>query len=150
MEIVDKDFKVGYVSGFQYAVKSVSYFFHESFLETCKSYGLCPARLNMSTKPLIEFEKSNLKVFWNKTIKKTEENLLEALCIGICERLFTIEERFWAELCYLEKQQESDLKDWLAKLVVHLEREIEQIFRRKRKKLKKLNKHLNNWLMKGF
>ena len=104
----------------------------------------------MWTKPLIEFEKSNLKVFWNKTIKKTEENLLEALCIGICERLFTIEERFWAELRYLEKQQESDLKDWLAKLVVHLEREIEQIFRRKRKKLKKLNKHLNNWLMKGF
>ena len=49
-------------------------------------------------KPFIEFETSHLKVFWNETIKKIEENLLEALCIGFCERLFTIEEKFWAEL----------------------------------------------------
>ena len=89
MEIVDKDFKVGYISELQYAV-----FFHVSFLETCKSYGLCPAGLNIQKKPFIEFETSDLKVFWNKTIKKTEENLLEALCIGICERLFTIKENF--------------------------------------------------------
>ena len=105
MEIVDKDFKVGFVSGFQYAVKSVSYFFHVSFLETCKSYGLCPAGLNIRKKPFIEFETSDLKVFWKETIKKTEENLLEALCIGICKRLFTIEETFWAELRYLEEEQ---------------------------------------------
>ena len=73
------------------------------------------------------------------TIRKTEENLLEALCIGICERLFTIEEKFWAELHYLEKEQESeDLKEWLVKLIVHLEREVERTIRRKRKKLKKL------------
>ena len=137
MEIVDKDFKVGYVSGFQYAVKSVSHFFM-SFLETCKSYGLCPSGLNIRKKPFIEFETSDLKVFWNETIKKTEENLLEALCIGICERLLTIEETFWAKLRYLEKHQESeDLKEWLVKLVVHLEREIDGI-RGKRKKLKKL------------
>ena len=112
MEIVDKDFKVGFVSGFQYAVKSVSYFSHVSFLETCKSYGLCPTGLNIRKKPFIEFETSDLKIFWNETIRKTEENLLEALCIGICERLFTIEEKFWAELRYLEKEQESeDLKE---------------------------------------
>ena len=43
------------------------------------------------------------------------------------------------ELRYSEKQQESeDLKDWLVKLVVHFEREIERIIRRKRKKLRKL------------
>ena len=89
-----------------------------------------------------------MKVFWNETIKKTEENLLEALWIGICERLFTIEEKFWAELRYLEKEQESeDLKEWLVKLIVHLEREVERIIRRKRKKLKRLctdetSKHL--------
>ena len=34
-------------------------------------------------KPLIEFETSDLKVFWNETIKKTEKNLLESLCIWI-------------------------------------------------------------------
>ena len=139
MEIVDKDFKVGFISGFQYAVKRVLYFFHASFLETCKSYGFCPAGLNLRKKPFIEFQTTNLKICWNETIKKTEENLLEALCIGICERLFTIEERFWAELRYLEKEQESeDLKEWLVKLIVHLEREVERIIRRKRKKLKKL------------
>ena len=39
----------------------------------------------------------------------------------------------------MEKQQKSeDLKDWLVKLVVHLEREIERIIKRKRKKLRKL------------
>ena len=56
MEIIDKDFKVAYVSGFQYAVKSVSYFFHVSFLETCESYGLCPAGLHIQKKPFIEFD----------------------------------------------------------------------------------------------
>ena len=57
----------------------------------------------------------------------------------ICERLFTIEEKFWAELRYLKKQPESeDLKEWLVKLVVHLDWEIERIIRRKRKKLRKL------------
>ena len=53
-----------------------------SFLETCKSYALYPAGLNIRKKPFIEFETSDLKVFSNETIKKTEENLLEALCIG--------------------------------------------------------------------
>ena len=98
MEIVYKDLKVGYVSGcqyaFQYAVKNVSYFFHVSFLETCKSYRLCLAGLNIWKKLFIEFGTSDLKVFWNETIKKIEETLLEALCIEICERLFTIEETF--------------------------------------------------------
>ena len=93
MEIVDKDFKVCYVSGFQYPVKSVLDFFHVPFLKTCKSYEPCPAGLNIRKKPFIEFGTSDLKVFWNETIRKTEENFLEALCIGICERLFTIEEK---------------------------------------------------------
>ena len=34
--------------------------------------------------------------------------------------------------------ESEDLKDWLVKLVVHLEREIERIMWRKRNKLKKL------------
>ena len=103
MRISDKDFKVGYVSGFKYAVKSVLYFFHLSFLETCNSYGLWPAGLNIRKEPFIEFETSNLKVFQKQTIKKAEENLLEALYIGIFERLFTVKEKFCAELRYLEK-----------------------------------------------
>ena len=34
--------------------------------------------------------------------------------------------------------ESEDLKDWLVKLVVHLQREIERIIRRTRNKLKKL------------
>ena len=47
MEIVDKDFKNGFVAAFQYSVKVVLYYLHMSFLETCKSYRLCSAGLNI-------------------------------------------------------------------------------------------------------
>ena len=41
-----------------------------------------------------------------------------------------------SDLRYLEKDQESeDLKECLVKLIVHLEREVERIIKRKRKKL---------------
>ena len=59
------------------------------------------------TEETVGFETSDTKVFWNETIKKTKKNLLEAVCIGISERLFTIEQKFWVKLRYLEKQQES-------------------------------------------
>ena len=63
MEILDKDFKNGFVSAFQYAVKMVSYYLlHVSFLETCKSYGFCPTGLSIRKKPFIEFESHELKV----------------------------------------------------------------------------------------
>ena len=39
-------------------------------------------------KPLIEFETSDLKVFWNEAIKKTEKNLLESLCIWISKIVY--------------------------------------------------------------
>ena len=98
MEIVDKDFKSGFISVFQYAVKSVSYFLHVSFLETCKSYNLCPGGLSIKKEPFIEFESDDLKVFWRETLTKTENDLLEALCVGICERLFKLKELLWKEL----------------------------------------------------
>ena len=109
-----------------------------SFLETCKSYKLCLAGLNIQKKLFIEFEASDLKVFLNET-KKTEGNPFRSSMHLICERLLTIEEKFWVELSFLAKQQESeDLKEWLVKLILSLEKEIEKIIKRKRKKLKKL------------
>ena len=39
-------------------------------------------------KPLIEFETSDLIVFWNEAIKKTEKNLLESLCIWISKIVY--------------------------------------------------------------
>ena len=85
MEILDKDFKNGFVSAFHCAVKVVSYYFHVSFLETCKSYGLCPTGLSIRKKPFIEFDSDELKVSWKETIENTEKDLFEALCVGICE-----------------------------------------------------------------
>ena len=78
MEIVDKDFKNGFVAAFQYAVKLMSYYLHVSFLETCKSYGLCPAGLNIRKKP---FESDDLIIFWKETFLSAENDLLEALCV---------------------------------------------------------------------
>ena len=103
MEIVDKDFKNGFVVAFQYAVKVVSYYLYVSFLETCKSYSLCPAGLNIRKKPFIEFESDDLIIFWKETLLSAENDLLEALCVGICERMFTLEKKFWDELQELHK-----------------------------------------------
>ena len=96
MEILDKDFKNGFVSAFQYAVKVVSYYLLISFLETCKNYGLCPTGLSIRKKPFIEFESDELKVFWKETIINTEI--------------------FWDELYQLEENNYSvNFKEWLVK-----------------------------------
>ena len=96
---------------------------------------------------------------WFKSIleqdnQENKENPLEALCIGICETLFTIKEKFWVELRCLKKEQESeDLKEWLVKLIVHLETKFERMIKRNRKKIKNFEptKHLNSsWLIKDF
>ena len=81
-----------------------------------------------------------LKVFWKETIENTEKDLLEALCVGICERMFSIEKKFWDELYQLEKNTDNEnLKDWLVKLLIHLERKMKKIIKIKRKKLQKLS-----------
>ena len=139
MEIVDKDFRNGFICAFQYAVKAVSYFLHVSFLETCKSYDLCPSGLNIRKKPFIEFESDDLKVFWQEALAKTERDLLEALCVGICERMFTLESKFWKELQDLEeKHGREEFKEWLVKLMVHLEKKVKKVSKTKQRKLGEL------------
>ena len=64
MEIVNKNFKNGFVSAFQYAVKAMSCNLYVPFLETCKSYGFCPASLNLKKKLFIEFESDDIIIFW--------------------------------------------------------------------------------------
>ena len=76
MKIVDKNSRNGFVAAFQYTDKIMSYYLHVPFLETCKSYGLCPAGLNMIKKSFIEFESDNLIIFWKKT-SLSAENVLE-------------------------------------------------------------------------
>ena len=142
MEIVDKDFKNGLVTTFQYVVKIMSYYLHVSFLETCKNYGLCPAGMNIRKMPFIEFESDDLIVFWKETLLSAENDLLEALCVGICERIFTLEKTFWDELRELHKNNtEEDMSNRLIKLDVHLERRLKKINKKKIKKLHKLSRN---------
>ena len=142
MEIVDKDFKNGFVTTFQYVVKVMPYYLHVSFLETCKSYGLCPADLNIRKMPFIEFESDNLIIFWKETLLSAKNDLLEALCVRICERIFTLEKKFWDELRELHKNNiEEDMSNWLIKLHVHLERRLKKISKKKIKKLHKISRN---------
>ena len=64
MEIIYKNFKNGFVAAFQYAVQVMSYYLHVSFLETCKSFGLCPVGLNIRKKPFIESKNDDLIIFY--------------------------------------------------------------------------------------
>ena len=126
MEIVDKDFKNGFVTAFQHVVKAMSYYLHVSFLETCKSYGLCPTGLNIGKKPFIEFGSDDLIIFWKETLLSAENNLLEALYVGICQRIFTLEKKYWDELQEIHKNNtEEDMTNWLIKLHVHLEKRVD-------------------------
>ena len=104
-------------------------------------------------KSFIEFETEDLKVFWKETLIQSEKDLQETLCIGICERLNNIEGRFWAEVQQLQESNRDDnFKDWLVKLLVHLEKKIKKIAKTKRKKLEKLtnNEYLRKLVRERF
>ena len=96
--------------------------------------------MSIRKKPFIEFESDELKVFWKETRVNTEKDLQEALCVGICERMFSTEKQFWDEVYQFEKNNDDDnFKEWLVKLLIHLERKMKKITKVKRKKLQKLS-----------
>ena len=154
MEITDTDFKNGFISTFQYVVKSASYFYHVAFLESCKSFNLCPAGLCIKKDPFIKFESDDLHVMWKNVITTTQEQLLDMLCIGISNRNVKLTKSFWKEIDNLEKVGKCDAyKDWLVKLVIHIEKRQKKIIKVKLKKLCKLtkvNKHLQTLALSRF
>ena len=96
MKIVGKDFKHGLTAAIQYAVKVMSYKLHTSLFETCKNYGFCLAGLNIGKRLFIE------------------NDLLESLCVGICEWIFNLEKKFWDQLQELHKNNARlDMRNWL-------------------------------------
>ena len=116
MEIADTNFKNGFISTFQYAVKSVSYFYHVAVLESCKSFNLCPAGLCIKKDPFIKFESDDLNAMWKNVITNTQEQLLDMLCNGISNKLT---ESFWKEIDNLEKEEKfGAYKNWLVKMVI--------------------------------
>ena len=85
----------------------MSYYLHVLFLGTCKCYGLLPTDLSIRKESFKQFESDNLEVFWKESIVNTEKDLLEALCVGICERMFSIEKTFWDGLYQSENNNDN-------------------------------------------
>ena len=103
---------------------------------------LPPAGQSISKKDFIEVVTENLKVFWKQALIKSEKDLLETLCVGICEKLIKNEGRFWVELQQLQESNTDDhFKDWLVTLLI--------IQRKRSKKLqKKFGKVSKSYLRK--
>ena len=138
MDLVDKD-DFNYASVYRCGIKALNYFYHISFLETCKSYKLIPAGLALKKQPFIPFEDGDLIATWNETILHTEEQLLETLILGINERRISLETNFWNGVSeFLSRTDVDVMTDWLVKLVVDLEKLEVKTLAKKKKKLKKL------------
>ena len=75
-------------------------------------------------------------------------------CIGISEKLFNFIDVFWKEIDVLEKEEKIELyKDWLVKVLIHLEKKQKNIIKVKKKKLCKLtkgNKELQALVLERF
>ena len=68
-----------------------------------------------------------------------ENDLLEALCVEICERMFTLEKKIWDELLELHKNNtKENMINWSTKLHAHLEKRLKKTSNKKMKKLHKL------------
>jgi len=91
MNFYDKD-EFEYSSVYRCGIKSLKYFFHIAYLETCKSFDLIPNGLLLNKKPFISFITDDLEASWEETIKSTERQLLETLILGINEKRIALEE----------------------------------------------------------
>ena len=139
MEITDFDVKDGFKSTFRYGVKCCTYFYHIAFLETCKDSGVYPSGLKLDRIPFISFVSNELIATWETTLKVTQDQLLETLLCGIFEKLTWFENMFFDGLLkVLESTETDEFKEWLVKLLVHLEKLEKRICKRKKQKLKKL------------
>ena len=77
--VTDFDVKAGFISCFRFGLKCCTYFYHVSYLETCKSFGVYPAGLQLNKTPFISFDNDELTATWQDTINSTQEQLLETL-----------------------------------------------------------------------
>ena len=70
----------------------MSCYLHVSFLESCKSYGLS-YMFEHQKKLFIKFESDDFIIFWKETLLSADNDLLDALSMGTCKRMFTSEKR---------------------------------------------------------
>ena len=99
--------------------------------------------MSIRKKPFIEFESDKLKVFWKETEENTEKDLLEVLCLGMFERMYSIEKKFWDELYQLEKKNDNEnFKESLVKLLINLERKLKKIIKVKKRSCRKYQENM--------
>ena len=151
LDISDIDVKDGMISTYQIAVKCYSYFYHISFLETCKYVNIRPKGLNIEKTPFISFTSHELSVSWRNTINAAEEQLLDTLLKGLAEKMMDFEEKFWNSLKETEGETDREvLIEWWAKLSRYLERFEKRVITKKKKKLRKLITGEENKLLTAF
>ena len=137
--ITDFDVADGFTSCFRCAVKSLSYFIHIAFLETCSAFDLCPGGLQITKQPFISFESKELTALWEQTIWSSSKQLLETLIFGIHEKLLDFESDFWIDVKRLRDNLDQEkFEDWIIQLMVYLEDQQRLSVKKKRHKLRKL------------
>ena len=135
----DNDSLAGINSYFRCAVKCITYHYHISFLEICKSFNVTPFGLKIEKKPFISFTSHEINAVWKDVINSTQHQLLETLIYGIHEKLSNFEVEFWKGVLEYAKEVDMEaLEGWFVGLYCHLEKEEKEILKRKRKKLCKL------------
>ena len=136
IEVTDFDIKDGINSYFRSAIKCCSYFYHISYLESCKFVDVCPGGLIINKSPFISFSSHELTAIWEDTISSTQSQLLDTLIIGIHGKLMDFEQNFWEKLSVIEEDIDLEkYKDWLVKLIVYLEKEEIRIVKRKKEEV---------------
>ena len=82
-------------------------------------------------------------MFWKETEENTEKDLLEVLCLGMFERMYSIEKKFWDELYQLEKKNDNEnFKESLVKLLINLERKLKKIIKVKKRSCRKYQENM--------
>ena len=143
LTIIDYEERSGIISAFRSAIKCLNYFYHIVFLESCKYVNIIPTGLQIKNKSFIRFESADISATWNSTIELTKKSLMDALLLGLHEKMINFEISFWNELGELEENTTDfdNILDWYVKLIRYFEKEETSIIQRKRKKIRKLMKN---------
>ena len=144
MKIQDKEENEGFIgsyrAGYRAAIKSCKYFHHIAYLEACQFSEYIPHGLVINKTPFISFISDDIVVNWERSIRHTENNLLETLIYGIVDKMTNFEAQFWNDLgLMIENTDMDNLEDWMVKLVLDLRREERASIKRKKKKFRKIS-----------
>ena len=106
-------------------------FYHEIFLEVCKSYQIVPDGLYVEKEPCIGNPSKKFLDAWNNQLKVTRSNLRDVLLEEYVGKYFKLEAVFKSFFAKYILQEE-----WLLKVRDHLKRLEKKLRQKKLKKLR--------------